>query len=121
MKAVIINADDFGASPEVNQGVIQAHREGVLTSASLMVTGAACEAAVALAKDHPSLDVGLHLVLCQGSSALAPSELDGMVDAGGNFPENPTRAGFNYFFARKLRDRLRAECRAQIERHLKLV
>src|SRR5271163_2821163 len=121
MKAVVINADDFGMSPEVNAGVIQAHREGVLTSASLMVTADACDAAVAAAKDHPALDVGLHLVLCQGSSALAYSELGGIVDAGGQFAANPTRAGLAYFFGRGLRDKLRAECRAQIERHLKLI
>jgi hopanoid biosynthesis associated protein HpnK len=121
MKALVINADDFGLSPEVNAGVIRAHREGVLTSASLMVTAAACDAAVATAMNHPALDVGLHLVLCQGSSALPPAELGGIVGADGRFGANPTRAGLSYFFDRGLRDKLRAECRAQIERHLKLV
>ncbi|MGD0072776.1 MAG: hopanoid biosynthesis-associated protein HpnK [Candidatus Binataceae bacterium] len=120
MKALIVNADDFGLSPEVNAGVIRAHREGVLTSASLMVTASACEAAVAAARDLPKLDVGLHLVLCQGSSTMPHTELGGIVDANGRFGDNPTIAGLKYFFDRKLRDKLRAECRAQIERHLKL-
>jgi len=121
MKALIVNADDFGLSPEVNAGVIRAHREGVLTSASLMVTAAARDAAVAAAIEHPALDVGLHLVLCQGTSVLPASELGGIVDAGGRFRVNPTLAGLRYFFDRGLRDKLRAECRAQIELHLKLV
>ncbi len=120
MKALIDNADDFGLSPEVNAGVIRAHREGVLTSASLMVAAGACEAAVAAARDLPKLDVGLHLVLCQGSSTMPHTELGGMVDANGRFGDNPTIAGLKYFFDRKLSDKLRAECRAQIERHLNL-
>jgi len=121
MKALITNADDFGFSPEVNAGVIRAHREGILTSASLMVTGAACDAAVAAARNYPELDVGLHLVLCMGSSVLAPGELAGVVDSSGRFTDNPVRAGLSYFFNRGLRNKLRAECRAQIETHLKLV
>jgi len=121
MRALIVNADDFGLSPEVNAGVLRAHREGVLTSGSLMVGAVACDEAVAAANDHPALDVGLHLVLCQGSSVLPAAELGGIVDAGGRFRTNPTVAGLSYFFDRRLRDKLRAECRAQIERHLKLV
>jgi len=121
MKALITNADDFGFSPEVNAGVIRGHREGILTSASLMVTGAACDAAVAVARNYPELDVGLHLVLCQGSSVLPPAELAGVVDSSGRFTNNPVRAGLSYFFNRGLRNKLRAECRAQIETHFKLV
>jgi hopanoid biosynthesis associated protein HpnK len=121
MKAIIINADDFGYSPEVNAGVIRAHREGVLTSASLMVTAQARDAAADLARDNPQLDVGLHLVLCQGTSAIPHHELGGLVDSDGRFAANPTRAGMRYFFNRKLRERIRAECRAQIERHLNLI
>lgn len=57
---VIFNADDFGASPGINRGIIECHRHGVLTSASLMVTGAAVQEAVALARRCPALSVGLH-------------------------------------------------------------
>ena len=66
---VIINGDDFGISHGVNQAIIEAHQRGILTSTSLMVTGDACEEAVALARTHPRLAVGLHLVLCGGKSA----------------------------------------------------
>ncbi|MCW8139846.1 MAG: ChbG/HpnK family deacetylase, partial [Planctomycetota bacterium] len=58
-----INADDFGRSPRVNAAVARAHDEGVLTSASLMITAPAAAEAVALARARPRLEVGLHLAL----------------------------------------------------------
>jgi hopanoid biosynthesis associated protein HpnK len=121
LKAAIINGDDFGLSPEVNAGILRAHREGVLNSASLMVAGAARDQAAAAARDNPGLDVGLHLVVCKGHSALGPGQLAGVVDRAGRFTENPVLGGMRYFFDRSIRDKLRAECRAQIELHLKLV
>lgn len=57
---VIFNADDFGASSGINRGVVEAHRSGVVTSASLMVTGRAAPDAAVLAREIPSLSVGLH-------------------------------------------------------------
>lgn len=61
---LIVNADDFGASDGINRGILEAHVHGVLTSASLMVTGAAAAEAVALAAEHTDLSVGLHWDLC---------------------------------------------------------
>jgi predicted glycoside hydrolase/deacetylase ChbG (UPF0249 family) len=60
---LIVNADDFGQSPGVNQGVIEAHERGIVTSASLMVRWPAAAEAAAYARDHPALSVGLHLDL----------------------------------------------------------
>ncbi|MGH7842584.1 MAG: hopanoid biosynthesis-associated protein HpnK [Candidatus Binataceae bacterium] len=120
-KAVIITGDDFGFSREVNAGVLRAHREGVLTGTSLMVAGAARDEAAAIAREAPTLDVGLHLVVCRGYAVTAPAELPGVVDAGGAFARNPTLAGMRYFFNRRIRVALAAEVRAQIELHLKLV
>jgi predicted glycoside hydrolase/deacetylase ChbG (UPF0249 family) len=57
---LIVNADDFGASRGVNRGIVDAHRRGIVTSASLTVTGRALEDAVALSREHPGLHVGLH-------------------------------------------------------------
>ncbi|MGH7947767.1 MAG: hopanoid biosynthesis-associated protein HpnK [Candidatus Binataceae bacterium] len=121
MKAVIINGDDFGHSAEVNAGIIRAHRDGVLTSASLMVASPARDEAAAYARANPSLDVGLHLVVCKGRSVLAGGQLAGLVDSNGEFAANPVRAGLSYFFDRRARALLRAECRAQIKVHLALV
>lgn len=59
-KYLIVNADDFGASTGVNQGIIAAHSRGIVTSASLMVTGRAAAEAVARSHDYPALSVGLH-------------------------------------------------------------
>ncbi len=121
MKRLITNADDLGLSPEVNAGVLRAHRDGVLTSASLMVASPARDEAVAIAKNNPALDVGLHLVVCRGWSVLGPDELAGVVGRDRSFSARPVRAGFSYFFNRTMREKLRAECRAQVESHLRLL
>jgi predicted glycoside hydrolase/deacetylase ChbG (UPF0249 family) len=63
VRTLIVNADDFGFTPDVNQGIVEAHREGILTSTTLMACGAAFEDAVRLAKENPTLDIGCHLVL----------------------------------------------------------
>jgi predicted glycoside hydrolase/deacetylase ChbG (UPF0249 family) len=60
---LVVNADDFGFTRGVNQGIVEAHRSGILTAATLMATGAAFDHAVELARQNPSLDVGCHLVL----------------------------------------------------------
>ncbi|HEX4124277.1 MAG TPA: ChbG/HpnK family deacetylase [Tepidisphaeraceae bacterium] len=60
VRQVIFNADDFGASRGVNRGIIECHQHGVLTSASLMMTGRAVDEAIALGKENPRLAIGLH-------------------------------------------------------------
>jgi predicted glycoside hydrolase/deacetylase ChbG (UPF0249 family) len=62
-KYLIVNADDFGQSRCVNGGIIQAHRRGIVTSASLMVRWPAAPEAAAYAQEHPSLSLGLHVDL----------------------------------------------------------
>ncbi len=63
MKYLIPNADDFGFTRDVNQGIVEAHRHGILTATTLMATGAAFDNAVELARQNPELDIGVHLVL----------------------------------------------------------
>ena len=121
MKRLIVNADDFGLSPEVNAGVIRAHRDGILGSASLMVAEPAAKAAAELARQNPALDVGLHAVVCRGRSILNAAHLPGAVDASGHFVENTVLAGMRYFFDRSMRTKMTDELRAQVERHLDLV
>jgi predicted glycoside hydrolase/deacetylase ChbG (UPF0249 family) len=70
---LIVNADDFGFTRDVNAGIVEAHRNGILTATTLMANGEAFDDAVALAHAHPSLDVGCHLVLVQGRSVADPS------------------------------------------------
>lgn len=121
MKQLIVNGDDFGLSPEVNAGILRAHREGILTTTSLMVAEPAAEAAARAARENPKLDVGLHVVVCMGHSVTAAERMGGAVDASGRFPDNPVIAGMRWFFDRDVRTYLRAEIRAQIDRHLELV
>lgn len=71
MKHLIINADDFGFTPDVNAGIVHAHREGVLTSTTLMANGEAFDDAVRLARKVQTLDIGCHLVLVQGRSLIS--------------------------------------------------
>ena len=60
---LVVNADDFGFTRDVNAGIVEAHRNGILTATTLMATGDAFDDAVRLAKETPSLDIGCHLVL----------------------------------------------------------
>ncbi len=82
-KRLIINADDFGFTRDVNAGIVEAHINGVLTATTLMANGNAFEDAVRLAHEHPTLDVGCHLVLVQGCSLASgrplPRKLSGVV------------------------------------------
>jgi hopanoid biosynthesis associated protein HpnK len=112
----IINGDDFGFSTGVNQAIIQAHTEGVLTSTSLMVTGAAAAAAIALAHQHPTLGVGLHLVLVCGRAVLPAEQIPNLVDSAGNFLNRAALAGLKYQFSAAARQELRQEIRAQLEK-----
>jgi hopanoid biosynthesis associated protein HpnK len=115
-RRLIVNADDFGRSDEINQAVIRAHREGILTTASLMVNEPAAEEAIALARENPGLGVGLHLVLVCGRSALAPSAIPALVNAKSEFSENPAAAGCRYFFSSACRAQLRDEIEAQFKK-----
>jgi chitin disaccharide deacetylase len=63
VRKLVVNADDFGFTHDVNQGIIEAHRQGILTAATLMATGAAFDDAVRHARENPKLDIGVHLVL----------------------------------------------------------
>jgi len=115
-RRLIVNADDFGLSHSVNEAVIRAHRDGILTSASLMVNEPGFDETVKLAKDNPKLGVGLHLTLLMGHSALPPEKISGLVNSRDEFSNSPVGVGMSYFFNRSLREQLRAEIHAQFEK-----
>jgi hopanoid biosynthesis associated protein HpnK len=115
-RRLIVNADDFGLSPSVNEAVIRAHREGILTTASLMVNETGFEQAVALARENHRLGVGLHLTFLCGHSALPPGSIPRLVNRKAEFSNDPVPTGFRLFFDRSLRPQLRAEIHAQFER-----
>jgi len=68
LKRLLVNADDFGFTRDVNAGIVEAHRSGILTATTLMANGAAFDDAVRLAAETPSLDIGIHFVLIGGES-----------------------------------------------------
>lgn len=86
MKQLILNADDFGLTRGVNEGIVRAHRDGILTSTTLMAGGRAFDDAVARSKAAPNLGVGCHLVLVGGRAISPPEEIPSLADASGNFP-----------------------------------
>ncbi len=115
MKKLIITGDDFGLSLAVNEAIEEAHRKGVLSTASLMVAAKAAGDAVDRARRLPSLRVGLHLVLVGGSPISPPHLLPGLVDAKGEFSSHLFRAGINFFFSPEIRRQLKQETRAQFQ------
>jgi hopanoid biosynthesis associated protein HpnK len=116
MKRLIVTADDFGAAMEVNEAVEQAHRQGILTAASLMVTGNGADDAVKRARAMPRLGVGLHVVLVEGCPALPPEKLSYLVDGSGQFRTDMVRTAIDIFTKPAARAQLRAEVEAQFAR-----
>lgn len=115
MRKLVINADDFGLAVPVNEAIEEAHRNGILTSASLMVGAESAADAVDRAKRLSSLRVGLHLVLVNGRAVLPKWKIPGLVDEDGKFLPDPLLAGLKYYFEKDLRRQLEAEIRAQFQ------
>ncbi|MCG8509240.1 MAG: hopanoid biosynthesis-associated protein HpnK [Rhodospirillales bacterium] len=112
-KSVIVTGDDFGWNERVNLSIADAHRNGILGSASLMMTGGAVGQAVDLAKSMPDLRIGLHLAVTRSRPLLSRNELPTITDFEGRLGHDLTRAGFLYFFSLKARSELKREIRAQ--------
>jgi hopanoid biosynthesis associated protein HpnK len=115
LKRLIVTADDFGLSLSVNQAVEEGHRRGILTAASLMVSGEAAADAVARARLMPRLGVGLHLVLVDGSPMLPPEHIPDLVGPDGRFSDNLLGLGIRIFCFPAARRQVAAEIRAQLE------
>ena len=115
-RRLIVNADDFGRSSSINTAIIHAHREGILTSASLMVNEPAFEEAITMAKQNPKLGVGLHLTLVCGKSGLPYEKIPGLIDREKNFANSPVAAGIGYFFTKELREQLEDEITEQFRK-----
>lgn len=88
-RKLIVNADDFGYSREVTDGIVHAHRNGIVTSTTLMANMDAWEYAVSLAPQNPALSVGVHLTLTQGRPILPPEQIPSLVDEAGHFQSYP--------------------------------
>src|SRR5262249_29015599 len=90
MKRVIVNADDLGRTPGINRGVFEAHRRGIVTSASLMVNYPAARDVPALSAETPGLGIGLHVALTGGVPTLPAERIRSLVDGRGRLPSRPS-------------------------------
>jgi chitin disaccharide deacetylase len=114
-RRLVVTADDFGLAPEVNEAVEAAHRDGILTAASLMVAEPAAADAVFRARRMPGLRVGLHLVLVEGRPVLPPEQVADLVDGEGRFHTDMARLGLDIFARPRARRQLEAEITAQFQ------
>ncbi|MCJ2139944.1 hopanoid biosynthesis-associated protein HpnK [Methylobacterium sp. E-066] len=115
MKRLVVTADDFGLSLEVNEAVEQAHCAGILTAASLMVSAPAAADAVARAKRMPSLRVGLHLVLVEAWPTVPATQLPDLTDAAGLMRADMALVGLDLARKPAARRQLAAEITAQFD------
>jgi hopanoid biosynthesis associated protein HpnK len=111
----VVTADDFGLSEEVNAAVETAHRNGILSAASLMVAGPAAADAVARAQRLPDLRVGLHLVLVDGDPVLDPTRIPDLIDGGGRLRCDFARFGVQIMIDGSVRRQVQQEIAAQFE------
>lgn len=118
MKRLIINADDFGMTGSVNRAVVRGFREGVLTSATLMVNGAAYGEAVGIARDNPGLGVGVHLNILRGRPVLPPERIPTLVGPDGLFLRNTALLARRYVSGRFDPSEIAEEFSAQIGKAL---
>ena len=115
LKHLIVNADDFGYTPGVNRAIVDALRTGIVTSTSLMATGAAFEDAVERARQNPDLDVGCHLNLVEGMPLSPRSQIPHLVKADGRFC-NLVELAFRVAAGRVPMPEVEREFSAQIEK-----
>ena len=113
LKQLIVTADDFGAAREVNAAIETAHRQGVLSAASLMVTAPATADAIARARTMPALRVGLHVVLVDGRPLSPPATVHELVRSDGCFRNDMAAVGARLVISRRARRQLGSEIEAQ--------
>ena len=118
MRSLIVNADDFGLSSGVNRAIIECHTRGIVTSATLMANMPAFDESVELAKENPSLGVGLHFNITQGYPVAEPSRIRSLLNASGEFLGTSTQLAKRAILGRLRKHEVAIELRAQIERIL---
>jgi len=114
MKRLIVNADDLGRTHGINTGVFEAHRLGIVTSATAMVTYESVREAAAMSREAPSLGIGLHVALTGGRTALPKASVPSLVDARGAQPGKPEGLG------RPRPEEIAAEVEAQFKRFIEV-
>ena len=118
MKKLIVTADDFGLTEKVNQGIVEAHCRGVVTSTSLMANGGAFEDAIARVREAPRLGIGAHLNLTQGPTVTPPTVVRSLVHGDGEMSIGPIGLGKKIATGKVRLGEVELELRAQIEKIL---
>ncbi len=117
-RRLIINADDFGLSPGVNRGILEAFRDGVLSSVTMLVNLDFFEDAVSIARENPDVPIGIHLNLLWGRPIARPEQVPTLVDAEGFFPRSMTTMAWRYGMGQLSSEELRIELGEQVQRFL---
>src|SRR5262249_34648100 len=89
MKHLSVNADALAWTEGVNRGILDAHRNGIVTSTSLLANGSAFDSALAAAKSAPNLGIGVHLNLSDGPSTAPPEAVTSILNDDGEFLGGP--------------------------------
>jgi len=97
---LVVNADDFGLTTEINEGIELAHQQGILTSTSLMPVGNAFDSAVNIARQNSKLGVGIHLTLVEESPLSQADQVRSLLDAEERFHRSAKRFGIHYLAGR---------------------
>lgn len=116
MIAAILNADDLGLAPAINEGIFEAHARGCLTSASLSVVGPSAEEAARVCRGFPRLGVGLHVTLVAERPVLPPQSIPSLVDGHGWLPRSALHFAQRWCTGRIVPGDVRREVEAQFER-----
>ena len=119
IRRLIVNADDLGLSPGTNQGILEAHQKGILTSTTVMMNMPAAEAGIRLVQQEaPKLGLGLHLNVTTGKPVLPPERVLSLVDSSGEFPYN-SKQPLSYLDGLNPTE-VKAEIHAQFERFVQI-
>jgi hopanoid biosynthesis associated protein HpnK len=115
---LIIHADDFGLSEQINNGIRHAYLDGILTATSIMATGSAFEHGIDICRSTPDLDLGVHLTLVEEKPLLNGYTISSLVDNSGKFYKNAKVFVRRYLSGKIRLAELRRELDAQIRRVL---
>ncbi len=116
MIAAIVNGDDLGFAAAINEGILLAHKEGCLTSASLSVAGPVAREAAVASLNHPRLGIGLHLTLVSEHPLSPPQTIPSLVDSRGRFPPNVFAFARRWLAGLIRPQDVRREVRTQLQR-----
>ncbi len=114
MKQLIVNADDFGITENVNRGILDAYRDGIVTSTTLLANGMAFKSAVAASKQFHGLGIGVHLNLTEGMPVADASHVPTLVDRGGRLHLTSPRLWAGIALGQVSLSDIEVELRAQV-------